>query len=462
MFSSVKKIIALTLVVMMMLLVGCGGDSTSSTDSISESSNVSDTNSSQNVSQTASQGGEVDSNVVLDTCNRMVEEGKFYYKHEDSTDARIVATQEMVRNSVPSTKITLSAASRTAASLVYNVNGVTNNVGFYVYLESSSRADWVAANSSITIKLYNGDSKVVAATATVWSYSVNAGWNFIKLPFEDMTVNGETNNITKITVEFSRSKTHTNDIVLYMNGLLCDSKMKPAILISFDGLYSADADNGGKFDVLEEYNVPFTIFCNSNLSTNTSQYNRLKGFLDNGSAELQLYGCRDINGYAALYNLTDVSMATVEKSTVLPEHQYEMVKYASDMLRAEHNANALCYAGKQGNFSGITYDTISELGYKLARVSGHKYVGKFTENDLAMGYVGYYTTTDFETVQQQVEYAIRNGCTLGLFTHEVTVNGTQYGTTKEKFKEVIEYLVEKRNNGEIEILNYGQFLNSCY
>ena len=69
--------------------------------------------------------------------------------------------------------------------------------------------------------------------------------------------------------------------------------------------------------------------------------------------------------------------------------------------------------------------------------------------------------TDLDSIKKKIDYAIESGQAISLYTNNVTEYGDEESSKKIMLESVVEYIVEKVEEGKLQCLTFSDFYNQC-
>ena len=301
---------------------------------------------------------------------------------------------------------------------------------FYIHLTSSRMA-----NKQATAMLVNG-------------VLLNVGWGAYKIPLSAFSfLNGATiDDMDLLTFKLRTLSSTTEDLEVICGGYIYNERMKPTVVMSFDGVYNTDTVANGKFDALVKNGIHATMFQSANTMYSDETKNAFYGHIINDNFEVQMYATANRD-----YVQTEED----------PEKQYDELRTQKEWLYE----NRICglpqmYAAPNGILPNTTMKLLKSLDFKMTRSGSSCFVSRFSKKDFNVGYKGIYGE-NADTIKSTIDEAIRDGKAIFLFTHEVKDNPTSYDSGISNFKTVCDYIGEKIAAGEIQSMNFSEFYNAC-
>lgn len=322
----------------------------------------------------------------------------------------------------------------TITVLMYTPVHTFNNkakLQFYLKLASSRMA-----NKQATAMLVNG-------------VNLNVGWGAYKIPLSAFAfLNGATiDDMDLLTFKLRTLSSTTEDLEVICGGYIYNERMKPTVVMSFDGVYNTDTVANGKFDALVKNGIHATMFQSADTRYSDETKKVFYNHVINDNFEVQMYATANRD-----YVQTEED----------PEKQYDELRTQKEWLYE----NRICglpqmYAAPNGILPNTTMKLLKSLDFKMTRSGSCMFVSRFTDKDFNVGYKGIYGTNTADTIKSMIDEAIRDGKAIFLFTHEVKDNPTTYDSGISNFKTVCDYIGEKIAAGEIQSMNFTEFYNAC-
>ena len=288
-----------------------------------------------------------------------------------------------------------------------------------------------------------------AAAMFVNGVYLNVGWGAYKIPLSAFNfLNGATiDNMDLLSLKIRTLSSTTEDLEVICGGYIYNERMKPTVVMSFDGVFNTDTVANGKFDTLVKNGIHATMFQSANTMYSDETKNAFYDHIINDNFEVQMYATANRD-----YVQTEDD----------PEKQYDELRTQKEWLYA----NRICglpqmYAAPNGVLPNTTIKLLKSLDFKMSRSGSCWFISRFTDKDFNVGFKGIYGTNTADTVKNMIDEAITDGKAIFLFTHEVKDNPTTYDSGISNFKTVCDYIGEKIAAGEIQSMNFSEFYNAC-
>ena len=291
------------------------------------------------------------------------------------------------------------------------------------------------------------------------------GWNVIKKHISEFTamLNPDIYSIKSATVSVLKNERLIGQEI-YINSICFNQKMKPTVILSFDGTYEGSYKN--EYNYLVQKNIPATVLLNSSREIDASEFNNL--------IELMLTKGWDIGSYGNIANRQyEKEILQIDDNY---RNQYIGLRMNKEYLQENVIYNPISYSAPYGNLRPITVPLLKELGYKIARTESDSFVSIFTEKDFAIpmtliSNATYYEVKDEKTNQYEkdyttpykdkIDYAIRNNVAVSLFARDITEDGDELVAKRATFESIIDYISERVNKGELQVLTMADFYHKC-
>lgn len=346
-------------------------------------------------------------------------------------------------------RITASANSASVKiSLGANYSFDTVTVVFYFPYDSYASASatscylWIYANGT-------SHTPIVSSSNCCW------GWNYLKIPRSKLGL-GDTTTISSVDIVFKTTDGTTESEFgeIIVDSIILDMKMKPTFVLDLDQIWEKSINNGA-YDYCRSNNIPYTVHTWQYDSRDSTTVTEIKKAMING-CEFSYYG-----GYtneSALHNATNYSDALDE--CVLMEN---------DIIPFTHR-RFLTYGCSAHTMTQYLRESLEASGVKAIR-------GRWIQNPI--GYFSEYSTwlpysieisqenSTLQQIKDHIDEAVTNGSCVVAFTHGVCNNDESVvGTSSSAirittFQDMIDYLVDLRDQGKIQICTMEQFVNQC-
>lgn len=280
---------------------------------------------------------------------------------------------------------------------------------------------------------------------TVLKSSFIQGWNSLKLVFSEFETIGSPNknDINHVILEFSNNVNTINKSI-YINSIIFNQAIKPTLLLGFNGIY----DNTFEYTLpmLKSRGLQCSIFINNSSTLSNSNLDSMimyrLGYLDIGQ-----FGCNP------------------DKELLLEDdnyrEQYMALKNIRDYLQNNIIYSPISYSAPYGNIRPITAMMLKDLGYHIAKTGEDSYCSFFTKKDLCIPSIEINNDSDVEYIKSKIDYAIETEQVVAISTYDVTEYGDEMNAKKSMFEEIIDYIQDKYDTDQINVMSYKTFYEKC-
>ena len=391
----------------------------------------------------------------IDKCGLMKNYGIYqFFNHYDVNSSDQVdiedSSEEFYRNGVPSKKITIhdNATSNIKIKQIIDTDiSLMESVSLYFYIDRTVFSNFTDS-TGIKIHLCSDIPSVNITnyyTYTIKKYEMVQGWNSIKRQLSefDTTGNPDSHSIKTITVEIDRND-NLNGKSFYLNSAAFNQKMKPTILLCFDGTY--DTSVSYLYPYLSARDIPATLLLNSSRTLTAATIDSIIKLRVSDHWDIGMYGCNPHKEYL----IDDDNY----------RNQYVSLKTSKEWLQ-DIIYSPVSYCAPYGNLRPITVPLLKDLGFRIARTEGTGYISNFTKYDFAIPSQLMNNTNTFDEIKERIDYAIENDVSLCLYTNDVTEYGTEMSAKQVLFESVINYIIENRDKGLLQCLSLRDFYTKC-
>lgn len=275
------------------------------------------------------------------------------------------------------------------------------------------------------------------------------GWNIIKRPLaEFVSYNSPDVYSIKSASLFVMKNSNLNGSEFYINSLSFNQKMKPTIIFSFDGTYENSIKNA--YDFMTLRNIPATVLLNDSRTIDNEEFDNL--------IKLRIMNGWDIGAYGT-------HTKTINKESLLSDdnfrNQYNGLYANREFIRENVLDNPISYSAPYGNLRPITVPLLKDLGYKIARTEGDSFISIFTEKDFSIPMTLISNKVTEDEIIEKIDYTIANNVALSLFTRDVTEYGDEASAKITMFESIIDYIYEKVQKDELQVLTMAEFYHKC-
>lgn len=316
------------------------------------------------------------------------------------------------------------------------------------YIDKTTYSNFTDSDG-IRIHLSSDDPNITIAnyyTYIIKKSEMVQGWNFVKHPISDFTKYGnpDARNIQSVSIEIGRND-NLNGLYFYLNSIIFNQKMKPTVILTFDGTY--DESISYLYPYLIARGIPASILLSSARTLTAAAFDYFIGLRVAHNWDIGMYGCNP-----------NREILTQDDNY---RNQYLALRDSKTWIQDNMVENPISYSAPYGNLRPITVPLLKDLGFKIARTEGTGYTANFSEKDFAISVqlISNLTTTD--EMKKKIDYAINNNLALCLYTRDVTEYGSEADATQLMFESIINYIMEKVNNGELQCLTMSEFYHRC-
>lgn len=223
-----------------------------------------------------------------------------------------------------------------------------------------------------------------------------------------------------------------------------ENEVKPCVLLNFD-----DQSNNyrKRYTLVKEqygFNATFAIktFENTNI-------NYMKYMIDNGW-DCAIYG--GVNGYPGKENVNNENYTETWKNFVQPLYD-EVIA---------NGFNPTAYFCPNNACGDVFEEVLLNMGFKMVRSRDGSDSTYITACRNVNGITGttYIGSNNVDEIKKQIDTCIKNKWCLPIFTHLLVddINEDRgYDTLTSTYIEMLDYIKEKVDNGELEVLTYKEY-----
>ena len=359
------------------------------------------------------------------------------------------------RNGVSSKKITVTPDADTSRNTTLRIPfnqkvKVINDVGIFFYMNKNDITEFPSTTGGIKIKLCSNDIRIPDETHCfeylITKKEMLQGWNFVKHKFSDFTVvgNPDRNNIQFIAIEIAKTDM-MNGRSMIINSLVFNQKMKPHIMLAFNGFYNESTT--WLYPFLATRGMKPTLFLNSKRSLSPEDVDCILRYKVMNGWDIGMDGCHP------------------NKDILIHDdnfrNQYVALRESREWVRNNLTDNPKSYSPPFGNLRQINVPLLKDLGFNIAKAEADRYCGFFSKNDFAipMHLMSNETTTD--ELIEKIDYAITSHQSICLYTNDVTVYGSDIDCTKVMLETIVDYINERQENNELECVTFQEFYERC-
>lgn len=395
-------------------------------------------------------------NEDVDQCGMITNYGTYNFfisntinRNEVSTFIEEVRDEKYVRNGHRSVKMTYISVedNPTVCMVIDEKPDDINYITFLFYVDKY--ASYYMDEDAITLCLVTDNTNIYPPNNYFQKHinknSIVQGWNSIKISMQEFESIGNPNksDINNIVVKFSNNSNLQNQSV-YLNSIIFNQTMKPAVLLGFNGIY----DNTLEYTlpILNSKGLECTIFVNDSQTLSGSELDSVimyrSSYLDIGQ-----FGCNP------------------NKELLLEDNnyreQYLALKNIKTYLQSNLVYSPISYSAPYGNLRPITVELLRDLGYKIVKTGEDGFCNFFSKKDLCIPSIELNNDSDLEYIKSKITTAINTGQVVAISTYDVTEYGDEINAKKSVFEDLIEYIESLVDTDQIECLSYKSFYEKC-
>ena len=393
----------------------------------------------------------------IDYCGLLTEKGTYQFFNNytiTSVPASVTLSQEdeeYKRNGEYSVKLTINndATSNPAIKQVLdNTIDNTESVTLCFYIDKTVYSNFTDVDG-IRVHISSDDANI--SIVNYYTYIIKKsemvqGWNFVKHNLTEFTSTGNPNSrsIKTVTVEIGRND-NLNGMSLYLNSVIFNQKMKPTVMLTFDGTY--DDSITYAYPYLIARNIPVSLLLSSARTLTAEAFDYLIGLRVKYGWDIGMYGCNP-----------NREILTQDDNY---RNQYISLRNSKTWVQDNMIENPISYSAPYGNLRPITVPLLRDLGFKIARTEGSGYTANFSDKDFAISVQLISNLTTIDDLKNSIDYIIKNNLALCLYTRDITEYGSEADSTQLMFESVVNYIIEKVNTGDLQCLTMSEFYHRC-
>lgn len=285
-------------------------------------------------------------------------------------------------------------------------------------------------------------------------FAFSPGWNFFNVNITDWQ---QTSGVNLSDINFLMirmdSVDKTIETSLYFDSIVLDYKMKPTVLLNFD---NSDEDlYNVTYPLLKERGFVGTAF----ISLQDGWGNGTDGKLteehykemDQNGWSFGMYGVRDLDGYISNEELS------LDNNY---EEQLKAINAHKAYLESIGLKNVIAYACPKAQISMTNLKALKDAGFKMIRAIGgdityaYNQLTSFNSN-------GIYNGDTFESIKTKIDSCIKTGTCISIFTHKIQTDDSGINCNEELYVEMLDYLKQKVDAGELQVMSYNEFYEAC-
>lgn len=371
---------------------------------------------------------------------------------ETPTSCRLsLDNDKFKRNGNPSLKVTFAEDVKVNPIFAIELNNpieVIESVSLVFYIDRTD-SYFFTTNEPIIISLcsdsYKEPEMVNYAQTVLRKDELVQGWNIIKRGIGEFATNGRPNihGIKYAKVEIVKNDGLDNRSI-YINSIIFNQKMKPTVLLAFDGIYEEGIDYA--YPYLTTRKVPATIMSNNRTTFGKTILDKIVELRCKYGWDLGQYGCNP-----------NKELLTHDDN---PREQYLALKTAKEWLRDNLVFNPIAYSAPYGNLRPLTVPLLKDMGYKIAKTDSTGYCNFFDpEYDFAIPMTLMSNVTTADEIKDKIQYAIDNNSCICIYTNNVTEYGDEISAKKMLLEEVVKFILD--NSDKITPMTFSEFYNKC-
>ena len=400
--------------------------------------------------------------------NSLVEnEGKnigFYVTDVQNTG--VMKQDYICKNNTTSYRVGAIKNSRNSQfKIILNESIDWNTLGIWVYIEEK----WInnLTDYGFAIRVADNTGNYTNCYKYVKKRLYN-GWNFIRFCKSECSIEGNAPKYAKTLFFFLTDSSGKNlnetFCVLYVDSVIKNYRLKPAIAIVHDGMWGGTKANG-IYDKYIANRIPITV-CGYDWDdytlwdtqyetdgvTKEELYNEAMRLTEQFGFELGLYG-----GYRGtpgeIREGTDVNVMT------------ENIKNLKNTLNNTVTYEPISYVCSMGVYNNKIEKCLKNNNIKIARTTEHTYItSEFDENtSIFVGTYGGSKNTTLQEFKDWIDMCIEGGYCCTIFSHNVTDTATRdVDTTTEIWNGVIDYINDMKSANKILTLTMSDMYNNLH
>lgn len=396
-------------------------------------------------------------NNKIDKCGLISNYGQYqFFENFDipsyPIDFKVVdGEKEFIRNGVYSKKLTIdndATSNPTIKQIISPKIGAVESVSLFFYIDRTTFANFTDS-TGINIHLCSDTPEIDITnyyTYKIKKYEMVQGWNCIKRQITEFETTGtpDNRNIQTISIEVERND-NLNGLSFYLNSVAFNQKMKPTVILCFDGTYDTSIDY--LYPYLTSRKIPATLFLNSSRTLTAKAFDSIIKLRAVDDWDIGVYGCNP------------------NKEILIKDdnyrNQYIALRASKQWIQDNIIDNPTSYCAPYGNLRPVTVPLLKDFGYNIARTEGTGYISNFTKYDFAIPSQLVGNLNTFDEIKERIDYAIDNNVALCLYTNDVTEYGSEISATQVLFESIINYIIERRDAGDIQCMSLKEFYNEC-
>lgn len=397
-----------------------------------------------------------------DKCGLITDYGTYQYLdnlavYENEDWVHLSWSDDYSRNGKPSRKITIDKNAKGNSIMrlpIENPIEVIETVSVCFYIDKTVSSIFSIDRGGLKIRLHS-DNIRYPSMVNYYEYLITKdemvqGWNFIKKRIQDFNKpDGSTpnpNNIQYISIEVCRND-EMNGLSLYLNSFVFNQKMKPTVMLCFDGTW--DTSISYLYPFMQSKGVKGTVFLNQDRTLTPETVDNILKYKIEYGWDIGLESChpnKDILFWDNNYR-----------------NQYMALLNGKEWLKNTIVSSPVSFSAPVGNLRPLTANILKDMGFKMARTGANGYCSFFSDKDFSLPSYLIYRDTKEEDVYSMIDYAIETGQTLVLYTTDVTEYGGDVIAKTLIFERIVDYISRRMADDErhIDCLSFSEFYNKC-
>ncbi len=371
---------------------------------------------------------------------------------ENPTSCRLSYDDDkFMRNGVPSLKMNFAEDIDINPILTIEMEEYVENIESASLVFYMDRTDsyYFTTSEPISIYLcsdnYTEPEMVNYFKTTIRKDELVQGWNIIKRGINEFTTSGRPNEhgIKYVRIDIAKNSSLDNR-AMYFNSIIFNQKMKPTVLLAFDGIYEEGIEY--TYPYLTTRGIPATILSNNRTTFTSKVLSEIVNLRAKYGWDIGQYGCNP-----------NKELLTKDDN---PREQYLALKAARTWLNDNLIFNPISYSAPYGNLRPITVPLLKDFGYKIAKTDSTGYCNFFDPRyDFAIPMTLMSNEITAEEVIEKIQYAIDNNCCICIYTNNVTNYGDEASAKKILLETVVDFILDNKN--KITPMTFSEFYNKC-
>lgn len=401
----------------------------------------------------------------MDKCGLITNYGTYQYLdrlyvRDYEEGVKLKWDEEHARNGVPSRKITIAEDAKGNSGIripLDNPIDSIDSIGIYFYIDRTTYSLFTAKTGGLKIQL-SSDNIEFDGPVNYYKYLIKKdemvqGWNFVRKRFtQDFLTVGtpNPNNINYIYVEVCRTD-EMNGHSIYLNSFVFNQKMKPGVIMCFDGICNTSLSD--VFPFMQARGVKGTVFLNQKATPPPEMVDELLKYKIEYGWDIGMESCHP------------------NKEILVQDdnyrNQYVSLLNGKEWLKNTAVSGPISFSASYGNLRPITVPILKDMGIKMVRTDANGYCGFFSDKDFSLPSILLDQHTEKEDIEKMIDYAIETGQVLILYTRFSDRSDYEYGgeglAKRSTFESIINYIHDINDKGErhIDSLTFQEFYDKC-